>query len=162
MFINKDINTFSFINNWQLVAQAELVAANEERIQSSRSSASSSGLSSGSAAAHQQITSSLLSSALASAGIPQASTSRSHSKPFISLYYKIYVTLIVKTRAQSRGDKLYIHSFLGLSSAGPSTSRGTSTSRQTITRDMVREAMASARSVTHTSSQMQVGFRIML
>lgn len=62
-----------------LVAQAELVAANEERIQSSRSSSSSSGPSSGSAAAHQQITSSLLSSALASAGIPQASTSRSHN-----------------------------------------------------------------------------------
>ncbi|CAH3029080.1 unnamed protein product [Porites evermanni] len=64
-----------------LVAQAELVAANEERIQSSRSrsSSSSSAPSSGSAVAHQQITSSLLSSALASAGIPQASTSRSHS-----------------------------------------------------------------------------------
>ena len=111
MFINKDINTFSFINNWQLVAQAELVAANEERIQSSRSSSSSSGPSSGSAAAHQQITSSLLSSALASAGIPRASTSRSHSEPFILLYYKIYFTLIIKTRAQSRGDKLYIHSW---------------------------------------------------
>ena len=104
MFINKDINTFSFINNWQLVAQAELVAANEERIQSSRSSSSSSGPSSGSAAAHQQITSSLLSSALASAGIPQASTSRSHSKPFILLYY-LYVTLILKTRAKLRGDE---------------------------------------------------------
>ena len=106
MFINKDINTFSFINNWQLVAQAELVAANEERIQSSRSSSSSSGPSSGSAAAHQQITSSLLSSALASAGIPQASTSRSHSKPFILLYY-LYVTLILKTRAKLRGDEPY-------------------------------------------------------
>ena len=52
--------------------------------------------------------------------------------------------------------------FLDLSSPGPSTTSGTSTSRQTITRDMVREAMASARSVAHTSSQMQVGFRIIL
>lgn len=51
----------------QLLAQAELVAANEERIQSSRGSRS-----------QQQITSSLLSSALASAGISQASSSRSN------------------------------------------------------------------------------------
>ena len=112
MFINKDINTFSFINNWQLVAQAELVAANEERIQSSRSSSSSSGPSSGSAAAHQQITSSLLSSALASAGIPQASTSRSHSKPFILLYY-LYVTLILKTRAKLRvTSRTHVHTLI--------------------------------------------------
>ena len=51
----------------QLLAQAELVAANEERIQSSRGSRS-----------QQQITSSLLSSALATAGISQASSSRSN------------------------------------------------------------------------------------
>jgi len=67
-----------------LVAQAELVAANEERIQSSRSS---SGASRGSAP-RQQITSSLLSSALASAssalssgGTPQVSSSRNQAGP---------------------------------------------------------------------------------
>lgn len=55
-----------------LVAQAELVAANEERIQSSRSPEASRG-----PVPHQQITSSLLSSALASAGISQPSSSHS-------------------------------------------------------------------------------------
>lgn len=90
-----------------LLAQAELVAANEERIQSSRGSRS-----------QQQITSSLLSSALASAGISQASSSRSNE-------------------------------------AGPSRRAGPSTSRQAITRDMVSEAMVSARNVVQTSSQMQ-------
>jgi len=58
--------------NLQLVAQAELVAANEERIRSSRSSAASaaSAASRGASTLRQPVTSSLLSSALASAGIP--------------------------------------------------------------------------------------------
>lgn len=62
-----------------LVAQAELVAANEERIQSSRLSGTSRG-----SAPRQQVTSTLLSSALASAGISQASASRSRAGPSTS------------------------------------------------------------------------------
>lgn len=57
----------------QLVAQAELVAANEERIQSQRSTRTSRGATT----SRQPITSSLLSSALASAGIPTGSSRRS-------------------------------------------------------------------------------------
>ena len=61
-----------YCNYLQLVAQAELVAANEERIQSSRSS----GASRGASTSRQPITSSLLSSALASAGISPGSSRR--------------------------------------------------------------------------------------
>lgn len=114
-----------------LVAQAELVAANEESIQALRSAAASRGASS----SRQPVTSSLLSSALANAGISPGSSTRSEAGP-----------------STSRGA-----STSAFSPVIPSTSRGTraSSSRPTITRDMVSEAMASVMNISQQSSQLQ-------
>lgn len=78
IFTNNDLYAINYV---QLVAQAELVAANEERIQSSRSSG-------GASTSRQPITSSLLSSALASAGMFSGSSTRSEglSKVILKLY----------------------------------------------------------------------------
>lgn len=79
----------TFLLHLQLVAQAELVAANEERIQSSRSSGASRAAA---ATSQQQITSSLLSSALASAGISQASSSRStEGYPHLNTFFYLMI-----------------------------------------------------------------------
>nr|XP_058963532.1 ubiquitin-like protein 7 isoform X2 [Pocillopora verrucosa] len=114
-----------------LVAQAELVAANEESIQALRSAAASRGASS----SRQPVTSSLLSSALANAGISPGSSTRSEAGP-----------------STSRGA-----STSAFSPVIPSTSRGTraSSSRPTITRDMVSEAVASVMNISQQSSQLQ-------
>lgn len=117
-----------------LVAQAELVAANEERIQALRSSGASRGASS----SRQPVTSSLLSSALANAGISPGSSAHSEASP-----------------STSRGAST--SGFPSTAAAVPSTSRGTgaSSSRPTITRDMVSEAMASVMNISQQSSQLQ-------